>query len=217
LHDCKAFTQKVDLEMKMSKQDEVTSAANKRCEAMLKGMQAAFPEAGLSFGYIGNLSRTMDDRSWYFFSNIPKKDSDGSLTGDSWALGGYSTANLPQLADWAETELPKRVRRLLDPEFDAKCKINDWYRANEATKEKYPGAIFQKQFGGADGFSAREGVVVQKASESYVALLDGREFPPAANHIAARQQLEEHYGYLPDYKKRMPADADSAPSPSMEP
>lgn len=201
----------------MSEKNEVLDAAHKRCETMLKGMRAAFPEANLSFGYIGNLSNTRDDRSWYFFSSIPQKDSRGSLTGESWSVGGYSTDNLTQLADWAETELPKRLRRVLDPEFDAKCKVHDWYRASDATKEMYPGAIFQKQFGGVDGFAIREGVVVQKASDSYVGILDGREFEPVANHIAARRVLEDHYDILPDYIKQRPVERASDRAASMEP
>lgn len=201
----------------MNGKQQVLDVAHKRCETMLKGMRAAFPEAGLSFGYIGNLSSTRDDRSWYFFSNIPKKDSRGSLTGESWSLGGYSTDNLTQLADWAETELPKRLRRLLDPEFDAMCNINDWYRASDATKAKYPGAIFQRQFGGVDGFPTREGVVVQRAKNSYVGILDRREFEAVENHIAARRTLEDHYDILPDYIKQRPAEAEQARTASMEP
>lgn len=201
----------------MSEKDDAVGSASKRCEVVLKAMQAAFPEAGLSFGYIGNLSRTMDDRSWYFFSGIPSKDSHGASTGESWSHGGYSTDNLHHLADWAETEMPKRMRRLLDPAFDAKCKITDWYRASDATKDKYPGAIFQKQFGGVDGFPAREGVVVQKARDRYVGILDGREFEAVENHIMARRALEEHYGHLPDYMKRRPAEAAHAQAASMEP
>jgi hypothetical protein len=203
----------------MSDKNNVMASAHERCENVLKGLRAAFPEAGLSFGYIGNLTSQMDDRSWRFFSHIPKKDAHGFETGESWSFGGYSTEDLDHCAAWAEAELGKRIRRALDPAFDAKCRINDWFRASDATKEQHPGAIFQKQFGGVDGFAVRTGIVVMRDRETFVGKIDDRVMPAVANHRAAMDQLDDYYDALPDYVKRSPVKDDPAPDhlSGMEP
>lgn len=194
----------------MSDKDNARASAYERCESVLKGLRAAFPEAGLSFGYIGNLTNQMDDRSWRFFSHIPKKDAHGFENGEFWSFGSYSTDDLPQCAAWAEVELGKRIRRALDPAFDAKCRINDWFRASDAIKEQHPGAIFHRQFGGVDGFAVRSGVVVMVDRETFIGKIDDKEMPPLANHRAAMDQLDDYYDALPDYVKRSPAKNDPA-------
>lgn len=39
-------------------------------EQLLPILQEAFPEAGITYGYLGNIERWGDNRSFYFFTTI---------------------------------------------------------------------------------------------------------------------------------------------------
>jgi len=78
--------------------------AIERCETLLKEMQELFPQVGLSFGYIGNVERWGDERSWKFFTKVKLPGRD--MFYDNCASFGYaSTDNLDKLADEAENSL----------------------------------------------------------------------------------------------------------------
>jgi hypothetical protein len=86
----------------------------KRCEMLKNVLAQRYPSADLSFGYIGNLERWGDDRSWRFFTGILQ-----APTNDGWGIprreqfGSVATAQLPKLADKAEAELEGWLRAKL--------------------------------------------------------------------------------------------------------
>lgn len=85
-----------------------------RCETLLKKMQAAYPDVGISFGYVGNCGIGYDDRSWYFFTKVinPK----GYYQGGTFQFGdGVRTPNLDKLADQAEAGLETWLREKVQP------------------------------------------------------------------------------------------------------
>lgn len=47
------------------------SRARADIEEMVKAACVEKPQAGISFGYIGNLSRRSDDRCWYVWTKAP--------------------------------------------------------------------------------------------------------------------------------------------------
>lgn len=64
-------------------------------EKIKADLQVKYPHLNVSFGYIGNLERWGDDRSWRFFYNpeaaMPAK-----------SFGGYSTDGLPKFAEYMQ-------------------------------------------------------------------------------------------------------------------
>lgn len=68
--------------------------AHKALKDLVDGLARKYPEAGLTFGYLGNVGSYGDDRSWYFFSKLSKPGSGGHKD-IKW--GGYSTHRLPEL------------------------------------------------------------------------------------------------------------------------
>lgn len=60
--------------------------------AAVKALAAQYPQLGLSFGYIGDLGRNYDDRSWRVFTKLVDK------TGRSVSFGYHSTEELADLA-----------------------------------------------------------------------------------------------------------------------
>lgn len=78
--------------------------AYERCQALLTRLQAAYPEAKLTFGYIGNVySNGDDDRSWMFWAGAYR--TTGFYYGNSASFGRADSAALDKLADKAEREL----------------------------------------------------------------------------------------------------------------
>jgi hypothetical protein len=77
------------------------STAFDRLEQLVKQLARAHPKLGLGFGYIGNLERWGDDRSWLVFTTCIR--STGPLKSVSW--GGFDTAKLEQMADLADRNL----------------------------------------------------------------------------------------------------------------
>lgn len=96
---------------------EPEAMARIRCEMLAATMAARYPEAGISWGYIGNLGGT-DDRGWYFFTDIV--DHNDLLAGGRRSnLGGEGAATLPELADRAEKHLERWLRTRLGLPVDA--------------------------------------------------------------------------------------------------
>jgi hypothetical protein len=60
----------------------------------MEAARTRYPDLGLSFGYIGNLERWGDDRSWRIFTKL--SDRHTNCCNVSW--GGVGTANLATLA-----------------------------------------------------------------------------------------------------------------------
>lgn len=83
------------------KQFEINEAS-KRCTLLSQELNKRYPDAGLSFGYIGNLGPQLDDRSWRFFTKI--EVGTGNHRSRVY-FGGYGTDDLPKLADRAEKGL----------------------------------------------------------------------------------------------------------------
>ncbi|MAK37990.1 MAG: hypothetical protein CMC15_17655 [Flavobacteriaceae bacterium] len=74
-----------------------------KIHALVEELNVKFPEAGLSFGYIGNYERWGDDTSWYIFSNLNHR----------W--GGYPGANpksMEKMYNWAWMELETRLTNI---------------------------------------------------------------------------------------------------------
>lgn len=44
-----------------------------KMERLVKELAVAFPDLGLSFGYIGNCGRNYDDRGWKVFTRVRDK------------------------------------------------------------------------------------------------------------------------------------------------
>lgn len=73
-----------------------------RCEELLTKMKDRYPEIGLSFGYIGNLSIANDDRQWKYFTNVRAATTS---TSSNNSFGRHTTAYLGKLMQKAEAEL----------------------------------------------------------------------------------------------------------------
>lgn len=91
---------------------------DERIHAFVNGLNDRFPQAGLSFGYIGNCGHTFgtfaDDRSWQVFSKIRHADPAFPLQSKRWTYGYVATENLLHLAADVEAFLEDEVRSALD-------------------------------------------------------------------------------------------------------
>lgn len=81
--------------------------ALERCDELCDKLSARYPEAGLSFGYIGNIERWGDDRGWRFFTHL--KDAHWR----DMSFGSQATENLPRLLEYAEKGLEPFLRKHL--------------------------------------------------------------------------------------------------------
>ena len=61
--------------------------------AIVDELKAVYPEAGFSFGYIGNVGRWGDDRGWYVFTGVNYKDGSGPIK-----YGPFGTDSLDAMA-----------------------------------------------------------------------------------------------------------------------
>jgi len=102
------------------------SQAYDRCQALLARLQAAHPEAKLTFGYIGNVySNGDDDRSWMFWAGAYR--TTGFYYGNAASFGrAIGTEDLDKLADDAEAnleawvlDLPNQVQRGVYVKYEA--------------------------------------------------------------------------------------------------
>ena len=82
-------------------------AANK-IGAMVKDLRGKFPRLGLSFGYIGDLDRDRDDRSFYIFTNCRRGGRSASFP----SFGGFSYTRLPEMLAAVEAHLEAWLQEL---------------------------------------------------------------------------------------------------------
>lgn len=78
-----------------------TKTGYELCSELHESLKAEYAAKGLelTFGYIGNCNNHYDDRSWYFFTNVP------SPTGGCFKFGGHGTEGLEALHEAAKTAL----------------------------------------------------------------------------------------------------------------
>lgn len=92
--------------------------AHRSISALVKEFAAKYPEAGLSFGYIGNFSMEpggFDDREWRVFSRMERVEGGTSGSGRrriSWPHT-VDTAGLPKFAEVIASNLEEWVREQL--------------------------------------------------------------------------------------------------------
>lgn len=73
---------------------EKVNRALKDLRKLMESLDRKYPEAQLSFGYLGNVEMGgRDDRSWYVFSKLSRPGSGGH---DSFKWGGYRTEDAPE-------------------------------------------------------------------------------------------------------------------------
>jgi hypothetical protein len=84
-------------------------------DKVLKILQQQYPEAGLSFGYIGNVGRgygTYDDLQWFFFTKVWESNPGFYRNCHSFSIGltpqkreTDAEALLPKLIEWLNTKV----------------------------------------------------------------------------------------------------------------
>lgn len=183
--------------------EPVSATPYEKCSALVEEMREKYPNAGLSFGYIGNLSvcGRHDDRSWMFFTQIPRPDRSDGLT-----FGSHGTDQLDALWDRAEHGFETFIRRALDPIYDAKCRVNDWRLASDAAKACVPGAIREKTYGGNDDLIAHGAVIAlikaeERVNWRFVPIWQGAHLTTAESLVAAQKSLDAAYESLPIAQK----------------
>lgn len=86
-----------------------------KLEAIVDGMARLVPEAGFSFGYIGNLSLQYgDDRCWYIFTQLLDEK------GKDISFGGFKTENLHDFLQLSNRKIVawyNKVNDVIDAEF----------------------------------------------------------------------------------------------------
>ena len=87
------------------------SEASKKIHSLVETLAQKYPEAKLSFGYLGNYERWGDDTSWYIFSKLSYPGSKGH---SSYTWGG-TPGNDPEckqkIWEWAEANLVQAVTK----------------------------------------------------------------------------------------------------------
>ncbi len=79
-------------------------------DKLVAELAAKYPQAGLSFGYLGNYSRRWgDDRSWSVFTKI----SSANVHSNSVYWGSFSTEDLPRMLEQAQTHLEPWLVQML--------------------------------------------------------------------------------------------------------
>jgi hypothetical protein len=99
--------------MKINEWTPAHSAAQTELEQLCEELQAKYPAAGLSFGYIGNLDYRFDndDRGWHFFTRLPCRDKkDFCQNALSWPGYSVPTAELPKFVERARMSLERWIK-----------------------------------------------------------------------------------------------------------
>lgn len=94
-----------------------------RADALVLRLNAKYPEAMLSFGYIGNLSAQHDDRGWFFFTKLATPDRSNYR----YALG--STAVLESTVAKAESNLEDWLLWALKRPGTRIARVGDYIRS----------------------------------------------------------------------------------------
>lgn len=84
--------------------------AHDRCRTLQETLAAKYPTAGLTFGYIGNVERGRDDRTWMFWATNFRT----GLFGNAASFGYHESADLDALADSAETDLETWIVNMIE-------------------------------------------------------------------------------------------------------
>lgn len=87
---------------------KVSAIAADKIGAMVKTLRGKYPRLGLSFGYIGDLDRDRDDRSFYIFTNCRRGGRSASFP----SFGGFSYTHLPEMLAAAEAHLEAWLQEL---------------------------------------------------------------------------------------------------------
>ena len=87
-----------------------STTPDRELAVLVDRLKRKYPEANLSYGYLGNVGRGGDDRSWYVFSKLSRPKSYGHK---SYKWGGQSTENLDKLSAWAKPKLERAVQEAL--------------------------------------------------------------------------------------------------------
>lgn len=101
--------------MKLSEWSELHNTAADACERLQSELSEKYPEAGLTFGYIGNVyaQDDLDDRGWKFFTDLPHIIDGFYNKRPSFPEWGVDSQFLPNLAERASQELEPWLRRQL--------------------------------------------------------------------------------------------------------
>ena len=87
-----------------------TASVGNQLQTFGESLARKYPEAGITFGYIGNVrSSDDDDRSWKFFTRIPKTP----FSHQTMSFGNYSTEDLPEMVVWAKSNLERMIQKAL--------------------------------------------------------------------------------------------------------
>jgi len=88
--------------------------ASEQIRNLVNELNAKFPQAKLSFGYIGNIERWGDDRGWSIWAT-GYQTTQGFYAGNSPAFGSsVGTDELDHLASRALIQLEEWVAKLAD-------------------------------------------------------------------------------------------------------
>lgn len=153
--------------------------AHNRCSVLASILDQKYPQANISFGYIGNLYRDLDDRSWQFFTSL--QNEPGGWGDNRATFGSHATQNLHDLWLTASEELETFIQRKLDPALDTRMKQFDWHLATPQTRSAFPSAIRERQAGEVEGYASHELVII-KNEKGFVPVFDGAELP-AHDHL----------------------------------
>lgn len=86
---------------------------NKLLDDLVDKLNARYPTAQLTVGYLGNYSQHGDDTSWYVFSKLSRP---GSYGHKSWSWGGFpgDKGGPALLWDWAKVNLEGAVEKAVN-------------------------------------------------------------------------------------------------------
>jgi hypothetical protein len=97
---------------------------NSEFRVVLKDLQELYPEAGLSFGYIGNVGRgygTFEDLEWYFFTKVWNSSHDGFYRN----CHNFRIGLTPKMRETSPLDLMPELVKWLDnkvvPDYGTPC------------------------------------------------------------------------------------------------
>lgn len=115
----------------LSTKTKISNQGYELCSLLAAKMNLIYPEAGVSFGYIGNLSTSYDDRDWRFFTKI----QDPKDPVNRFCFGGGATDELEKLFERANEKLESFLHKALGlPEKESRAYF-DRAKAFESFKE----------------------------------------------------------------------------------
>lgn len=109
------------------------------CDLMRIKFDILYPEAGLTFGYLGNLTPIRDDRGWTFFTKV---DSPASTGSNRYRFGDHKTSDLRELYESAAEQLEPFLRKILNLDEADKRHYFDRSKVMEAFRESPAASTF---------------------------------------------------------------------------